>query len=143
MARTRSGGTDTAIDDTIVVTITVTDVEEAGTVTLSTNQPPARAELTATLNDPDGGVTGESWQWARTTDPTDLDAHPWVNITNATSASYTPVDGDLDHYLQATVSYADAEASGKSAKAETTQAVGAGSKSRPDIRHRCGYPHCP
>ena len=128
-----SGGSDTTIDDTIVVTISVTNVEEAGTLTLSSYQPPARAELTATLTDPDGGVTSESWQWARTTNPTNLNAHPWVNITNATSTSYTPVDGDLGYYLQATVSYTDAEASGKSAKAATTQAVGAGANRAPDF----------
>ena len=46
--------------DTIDVTITVTNVEEAGTVTLSNNQPSASIEITATLTDPDGGVTGET-----------------------------------------------------------------------------------
>ena len=125
------GTTDTTIDDTIVVTINVTDVDEAGTVTLSTYQPPARAEITATLADLDGGVTSRTWQWARTTDPTNLNTHPWVNITDATSASYTPVDGDVNYYLQATVSYTDGQGSGKSAKAETTQAVGAGANRAP------------
>ncbi len=127
-----AGGTiDTTIDDTIVVTINVTDVDEAGTVTLSTYQPPARAEITATLADLDGGVTSPTWQWARTTDPTNLNTHPWENITDATSASYTPVDGDVGYYLQATVSYTDGQGSGKSAKAETTQAVGAGANRPP------------
>ena len=118
-------------DDIITVTINVTNVNEDGTVNLSMTQPSVRTEITATLTDPDGGVTGESWVWARTTDPTDLSAHPWVNITNATSASYAPVDGDVNYYLQATVSYTDAEASGKSAKAETTQAVRAGANRAP------------
>ena len=42
-----NGGTATK-----AVTITLTNVEEAGTVTLSTNQPLARAQVTATLTDP-------------------------------------------------------------------------------------------
>ena len=128
-----AGDTETnpTTDDIITVTINVTDVDEDGTVNLSMTQPSVRTEITATLTDPDGGVTGESWVWARTTDPTDLSAHPWVNITNATSASYEPVDGDVNYYLQATVSYTDAEASGKSAKAETSQAVGAGANRAP------------
>ena len=123
-----SGGTDTAIDDTIVVTITVTDVEEAGTVTLSTNQPPARAELTATLTDLDGSISNTTWKWAKTSDPTN---NSWQDITDATSDSYTPPDADLGSYLRATASYTDGEGSGKSAHAETTQAVGAGANRPP------------
>ena len=38
------------------VTITLNNMEEAGTVTLSTNQPTARAQVTAILTDPDKGV---------------------------------------------------------------------------------------
>ncbi len=131
-----NGDTDTTIDDTIVVTITVTDVEEGGTVALSNNQPPARAEITATLTDPDGGVTNESWQWARTTDPSDLNAHPWTDINGATSASYTPPDADLTYYLRATASYTDRKGSGKSAQAATTAAIGAGSNRSPAFGHQ-------
>ena len=47
------------------VTVTVTNVEETGTVTLSAEQPQEIVELTATLTDPDGTVTEEMWQWAR------------------------------------------------------------------------------
>ena len=121
-------------DDIITVTINVTNVNEDGTVNLSMTQPSVRTEITATLTDPDGGVTGESWVWARTTDPTDLSAHPWVNITNATSASYdTPVDGDVNYYLlKPQVSYTDAEASGKNAQRQKrSQAVGAGANRAP------------
>ena len=39
---------------TKTVTITLTNVDEDGTVILSTNQPTARAQVTATLTDPDG-----------------------------------------------------------------------------------------
>lgn len=39
------------------VTITLNNLDEAGTVRLSTNQPSARVAMTATLSDPDKGVT--------------------------------------------------------------------------------------
>ena len=58
-----------AIDATLAVTVTVGNEEEDGTVTLS---PPAQATvgdtLTASLTDLDGGVTGTTWQWARSSD---------------------------------------------------------------------------
>ena len=127
-----AGNTETnpTIDDTIAVTINVTDVEETGTVTLSNYQPPARVEITATLTDPDGGVTNTTWQWARTLDPAN---NPWQDITGATSSSYTPPDTDLTYYLRATASYTDRKGSGKNAEAETTQAVGAGANRSPDF----------
>ena len=125
------GNTDTTIDDTIVVTIDVTDVDEAGTVTLSTKQPPARVAITATLTDLDGSVSGATWQWAKTSNPSDLANNPWQDITNATSDSYTPPDADVGSYLRATASYTDGHGPNKSAEAETTQAVGAGANRPP------------
>ena len=47
------------------VTVTVTNVDEAGTVTLSSYQPKEEVQLTATVSDPDGTVADPSWQWAR------------------------------------------------------------------------------
>ena len=74
--------------------------------------------LTATLTDPDGGVTGEMWKWARSSDQT-----TWTTIMGATSGSYTPVLDDASNYLRATVSYTDKEGSGKSAQAVTANKV--------------------
>ena len=119
--------------DTINVTITVTNEEEPGTVTLSTNQPSARVKITATLTDPDGGVAGTIWQWARTSDPSDLTNPPWTDITDATSNAYTPPDGDVGYYLRATASYNDGEGNSKSAQAATTNAVQAGSNRPPEF----------
>ena len=45
---------------TLDVTITVTNVEEAGTLTRSSEPPQVDAELTATLSDPDGVNSGET-----------------------------------------------------------------------------------
>ena len=119
---------DGALTATVDVTVTVTNVDEAGTVTLSTNQPPARAEITAALTDPDEGVTGAVWQWERSSDGnTD-----WAGI-GTSSPSYTPVDGDVGYHLRATASYTDGHGPGKTAQAASTQAVQAGANRPPEF----------
>ena len=75
--------------DTIRVTITVTDENDAGEVTLSPVQPRVGARLTATLTDPDGSISGESWAWESYQDQTN-----WSFIGGANSNSYTPDDSD-------------------------------------------------
>ena len=103
---------------TIPVTITVTNVEEAGTLGLSSVQPQVDTPLTATLSDPDGGVTGTTWEWKSSSDQTN-----WADISGATGGSYTPVAGDVGNYLMVTASYTDGEGSGKSAQAVSDNAV--------------------
>ncbi len=112
------GNADTATDATITVTITVTNVEEAGTLGLSSVQPQVDAQLTATLSDPDGGVTGTTWEWKSSSDQT-----IWADISGATGGSYTPVAGDVGNHLMVTASYTDGEGSGKSAEAVSDNAV--------------------
>ena len=104
--------------DTISVTIIVVNVDEMGTVTLSSTAPRVGAAITASVTDPDGVVTGETWQWARSADG----STGWAD-TGATSAAYTPVQADADNYLRATASYTDGEGSGKSAEAVSDNAV--------------------
>ena len=60
--RASDGGQETT--DMQMVTIDVTNVDEPGTVTLSTLQPQLGVAIMATLADPDG-VTADtiSWQW--------------------------------------------------------------------------------
>ena len=119
---------DGALTATVDVTVTVTNIDEAGTVTLSTDQPPARAEITAALTDPDKGVTGAVWQWERSSDGnTD-----WAGI-GTSSPSYTPVDGDVGYHLRATASYTDGHGPGKTAQAASTQAVQAGANRPPEF----------
>ena len=96
-----------------------TDMDEPGTVTLSEMQPEVGTELTATLADPDGGVTGETWQWASS----DMMDGTYTDITGATMASYMPVAADEGMYLRATVSYSDAEGSDKTAMMESANPV--------------------
>ena len=113
------------ITDTYDVTVTVTNAEEAGTVTLSpTSRPRVGTAITAALTDPDsvtsanttGSITtGVTWQWSKATATTGA----WSDISGATEASYTPADDDADNFLRATASYA----AGQSAVATTTQTV--------------------
>ena len=91
----------------------VTAVRPDGRVTLSSSQPEVGLDLTASLTDPDGGVSGLTWQWARSPDG----STGWGDIFGATSATYRPGAADLGDYLRATATYTDAEASGQSAEA--------------------------
>ena len=52
-------------DDRITVTITVNNVDEEGTVTLSTTQPIEGTLLDATLDDPDEVSGSVTWSWRR------------------------------------------------------------------------------
>ena len=93
--------------------------DDDGLVTLSTSQPEVGAAVTATLSDPDEGVTNVSWQWAKSDDG----ATGWTDIQDATSASYTPGKSDEGIYLRATASYDDAAGIGKSAQGITSTGV--------------------
>ena len=97
------------------VTVKVTNVEEHGTVTLSTLQPRVDVPVTATLADPDSvTVSSISWQWYQgsitidtpdtTTTSETITSLPTVECATgvtencfnkgATSATYTPVAND-------------------------------------------------
>ena len=116
--------------DTITVTINVTNVDEAGAVALSPAQPVVRTALTATLTDPDGTISATTWVWAGSSDwDASIEAGTWNDISGETSASYTPVTGDVGKYLRATVSYTDGEGAGKSA-----QGVAAAQVNNPPVR---------
>ena len=112
-----NGAVDTAVDATITVTIDLENVEEPGTVTLSSAQPLTGTAFTASLTDPDGSVTGLTWQWASGNTP----GGAFDEITDATSATYTPVAGDLGKYLQATATYSDGHGGPKSAVAVSAE----------------------
>ena len=112
-----NGAVDTTVDATITVTINLSNVEEPGTVTLSSAQPLTGTAFAASLTDPDGSVTGLTWQWTSGDTP----GGTFNDITGATSASYTPVAGDLGKYLQATATYTDGHDSNKSAVAESSK----------------------
>ena len=104
--------------DFIEVTVAVINVDEAGTVSLSSMEPQVGAVLTATVTDPDGSVSDVTWSWAKSSDQS-----AWTDISGGTSATYTPVRGDGENYLRATATYIDGEGSGKTAVAVSANAV--------------------
>ena len=78
--------------DMMAVTVMVTNVDEAGTLTLSTVQPRVGTPLTATLTDIDGAVSDVTWMWERDTGTWRL--HQPGTIEGADSATYTPTADD-------------------------------------------------
>ena len=102
------------------VTVTVTNVDEAGTVSLSSSTPQESQALTATLSDPDRGVSATTWRWLARTDSSAWDS---LTSSDAYSSTYTPKASDVGAVLRATVSYADHHGSGKRAESDTTAPV--------------------
>ena len=98
--------------DMITVTITVTNEEETGEVTLwagddaLTMAPQVGDTITGAVMDPDGGEMVESWQWSRTMTPDMMDS--WTPITGATDAAYMVMEGDTGYYLRVMATYTDA-----------------------------------
>ena len=106
--RDSAGRINASADAMLMVSIMLTNEEEFGTLTLSSDQTQVGTQLTATLTDPDGGITGQSWSWERSRNGSD-----WSPIANAAERRYTPVQADFDHYLRVTVQYSDGHDSGK------------------------------
>ena len=107
------------------VEITVTDVDEPPIVELSTSNPRVGVVVTATLTDPNGIPTNESWQWQRADDPS---SPAWVDISGATSATYTVVAADLGKVLRATVSYQSSGGVDQEVQSPATSAVRAANR---------------
>ena len=101
------------------VTVTVTDVEEAGVLTLSPPRGWPGTRFDTTLSDDDGSVSGESWQWARSTNRSS-----WQDIAGATSDFYTAGADDVGSYLRVSVEYSDGRGGNKSASAELGERIG-------------------
>ena len=118
-SRDADGNPDTEADDTIDVTVTLTNEDEDGTVSFFPDQPRVGTVLRATISDPDGDVRFVAWRWARSSDQTD-----WTSVS-ASGASYTPKGSDAGMYIRARASYRDGEGSGKTAEAVSDQTVGA------------------
>ena len=115
-----SGAADAVIDDMLTLTVTVTNVNEDGVVTIG-GTPQVDVALTATLTDPDGSVSAEVWSWSKAATA----GGAFTTIGGATDASYTPVAADVGMFLKASVSYTDNvhSATGQTASFTTTQAV--------------------
>ena len=84
-SRAADGTSDTATDDTITVTVSVIDLAEDGTITLSSRQPQVNTRVTATLSDPQITSPTVAWAWEKSTNKT-----LWTTISTATSVPTSP-----------------------------------------------------
>ena len=124
--RDAAGASSTYIDDTRQVFIFVENVEEPGTVTLTTDTGKIQATvpITAELTDPDN-PSGITWQWARSSNRS-----TWDDITGATTATYSPSvttegnPGDQGNYLRSTASYTGVDGSSDQSAEAVTSRVG-------------------
>ncbi|WP_420444100.1 cadherin domain-containing protein [Candidatus Poriferisodalis sp.] len=92
------------------VRITVADLDEPGTVTLSSTQPTLGSVLTASLSDPDGDITNLSWEWQRR-----RSGGEWTPIPDTDSSTYTVTRSDSGYTLRAEAVYDDDHGPVKSA----------------------------
>ena len=97
------------------VTVTVTNVDEAGTVSLSLSGPYVDDEVTATLTDPDGGITKPQWSWSSA----GVDGQTY----QTKSPKHTVPVAAFGKILKASVGYTDHHGSGKSASGTSAQTV--------------------
>ena len=98
MTVTATDDATTPLSGTLAVTVTVTDAEEEGTITIDLLRGWEGTAFQAVLDDDDGGITGEAWQWERSPNG----RSGWTAISGATSDSYTATT-DVGQYLRATV----------------------------------------
>ena len=116
---------------TVTTTVSISNIDEAGTVALTSTQPQVGTPLTATLSDPDGSITGAVWQWQRrassAADWTAVPAGAEGASGGAELSSYTPQAGDVGLRLQATVRYRDGHSEDatdtKTARSAATEGV--------------------
>ena len=113
-----------------MVAVKVTNVNENGSVTLSSQDALIGVELTATLSDSDGGVpdpaqfTDQKWTWHRlTSDQSVTDVADENAIMMAASSTYTPVAADQGMLLAARVTYTDRFGANTTATSAATRAV--------------------
>ena len=83
-------------------TVTVINVNEDGSLVLSSDQPRVDVSLRAELSDLDE-VVSTVWVWERALSS----GGPWSVITGETSNSYMPVLADRAQYLRVTATYED------------------------------------
>ena len=95
------------------VTVKVTNIEEDGKLTVMPAQPRVGVQLTAELSDPDGVVSGPTWEWRKNVEECPADG-AWEGqdstatlIKRATSATYTPVAADDGACLRVKATYVD------------------------------------
>ena len=113
--------------DTVEVTVMVTNAEEDGTVAMPSASPVVGSEVTAILTDPDGSISGLSWDWHTSSDMDNWSAAPGTETNDPISftSTYTTLAEDVDKYLRATASYTDGYGSGNSEDAVSAKVLAA------------------
>ena len=94
-------------DATASVSIEVINIDEPGTVTLSTNAPRVGSELTASLSDPDDDVRIYTVQWSKSPTADGLFLDIPLNPRHMADPSYTPTAADRSNYLKVTMFYVE------------------------------------
>ena len=100
------------------VTVNIGNLDERGALKLSSAQPLTGTAFTATLTDPDRGMSGQSWTWERSPNRSN-----WTEIGSVAVETHTPGDDDLNQYLRVTVEYTDDHGPGKSLTAVSERKV--------------------
>ena len=112
---------DGTLADTATVTVTVTDADDPGVVTLDATVARVGTPVTATLMDQDGSRNaGKQRRWQRSADA----GSTWTNIAGATSRIYTPVAADRDMLLRAVFTYRDGHGPNKRAESAAVRVTG-------------------
>ena len=108
------------------VKVTVENANEAGVVSLNRTQPRVGIPVTASLTDPDGSISGLTWQWS---------ADGGADIEDATSDTYTPTAEDVTNTvtLVATASYTDGHGAEKTAVGTAAIAVAADTRNKAPV----------
>ena len=92
-------------DATTSVRIEVINIDDPGTVTLSTTAPRVGSELTASLSDPDDDVMIYTVQWSKSPTADGLFLDIPLNPRHMANPSYTPTAADQSNYLKVTMLY--------------------------------------
>ena len=116
-------------DNPHMATTAMGSADRMGMVTLSTQEPMVGTAITATLTDADSPTSAHEWQWEKSTNMSS-----WMDAmgTGAMTATYTPEMADEGYYLRATVTYTDANRSGRIAEETIGNAVAPGPASDAD-----------
>lgn len=94
--------------DEIDVTISVTNVNESGRISLTVPSREPGTEWSARVSDPDGITSGSiRWIWQRS--PTGSGG--WTRIPASITSKYTVTEDDVGHWLRVSASYNDGAAS--------------------------------
>ena len=97
-----NGQPDTTIDAAIGIRVDITNLNEAGSLTILSTQPHVYSVVRARLTDLDGGIRREEWEWSRS-----RDRSTWSRIETGNRDAYIPQAGDAGMYLRVEVTYLD------------------------------------